>query len=1209
MLVAQWTRRRLTHAALGIGLILGIVPTNAQTTSNWISPTGGTFSDDGNWDAGVPGMDDVAEIALPGAAFSVDFTNSVSNDRLLLRSGNVTFNLGGNTYELLNPESGQFATDVSVHVGMQAGDDALLTLLGGSLLSNKVHIADSAGSKGAIEVGANAIWNNAVGFYIGVGGEGAMVVRDGGSVSTAFATALGLQAGSEGTLTITGSDGNGNASNWNGDLIVGFEGRGIAKVEDGALAVAPSAYFGVSAGAQGAVDVTGTDGNANPSQLLMAVTGVGDKGEGELNITGGGAATTLIWGFIGARAGSQGTATVSGAGSSWTVGSSLFVGGKQDFLATQEDESDGVPGEYGDATLIVSDGGVAMTGALAASRADLLGNGLILTGGVLLDDYDIVFDSAQKMLTFGASDEGVMQVDLSAPVPLLGAGHKGVGSITITNGLAVSSEEATLGNLAGSHGTATVTGPGTSWATQELRVGRFGSGTLDISDGATMTSNMARIGQNTGASGAVTVGSGSQWTNQEVVFVGERGTGSLTVEAGATVETRTLLASIGDLHGGGEIHTRGLVVDGLDLQFDSTHGLQQTFAFGSGGQLHLDLTGPSPGILGVGYHGEGTMTISEGREVFTEGNSGVGAGTSGAIGWQAGSNGSVLVTGVDDQGNRSTWRATHGIHVGLAGTGSLTVADGALVDAGISVIALETGSKGTVTVIGSERAGEPTTWVSFGGLSVGTVLGNHTGQGRIDVLNGGFGFAGSNLPDLPFVPLPTISFGDDSQVNVSGSVVDVEGVLKQSFFYAGGILQMFGDMNVTDGGRFVTRGISELGNTSGNPAVATIRGSDSLGNESSWVAQGGMLVGWYGPAVLNIEDGAHVATSYAGLATAFDSEGETIANVTGTNGNGVPSRWELLDNLYVGGFTLTGETDSASLLPNPGTLNITAGGLVTSKEGWISINGVTGTVNVVGQGGGLTSTWSVSERLRVGIDGIGQLNILDGGFVSSASGYVGELSGGSGSVTVSGAGSLWSVTGDLVLGGSSLADDTPGNGTLTVRDGGVVEVGGSFKIHAGSELNGNGTVLGTIQTAGLISPGNSAGTLTVEGDVDSLSSAVLAIELGGSGVGAFDVLNILGTFHANGQLLVSLIDGFHPNGTESFTILMSAGVTGYFANAVPNFGDSALGVTIGDLTMDVTYDYLGGSIILTNVVPEPSSLMLLVAAGGLVCRKKRRIAS
>ena len=81
-----------------------------------------------------------------------------------------------------------------------------------------------------------------------------------------------------------------------------------------------------------------------------------------------------------------------------------------------------------------------------------------------------------------------------------------------------------------------------------------------------------------------------KWTNSDSLYVGNYGSGTLTVADGGVITAGTLFASLGDLFGNGTITTKGAVLD-TDLVFDSTHGLQQTFAFGTGGTLTLNLDG------------------------------------------------------------------------------------------------------------------------------------------------------------------------------------------------------------------------------------------------------------------------------------------------------------------------------------------------------------------------------------------------------------------------------------------------------------------------------------------------------------------------------------------------------------------------------------------------------------------------------------------
>ena len=90
--------------------------------------------------------------------------------------------------------------------------------------------------------------------------------------------------------------------------------------------------------------------------------------------------------------------------------------------------------------------------------------GTIITGG-LVSDVDLVFDAAhglKQTLTLASlpGQNVTIQFDMSNPAngPTVGAGWIGTGSLTIRNGIAVSTSSGYLGYNRGSAGTATVHG-------------------------------------------------------------------------------------------------------------------------------------------------------------------------------------------------------------------------------------------------------------------------------------------------------------------------------------------------------------------------------------------------------------------------------------------------------------------------------------------------------------------------------------------------------------------------------------------------------------------------------------------------------------------------------------------------------------------------------------------------------------------------------
>ena len=71
----------------------------------------------------------------------------------------------------------------------------------------------------------------------------------------------------------------------------------------------------------------------------------------------------------------------------------------------------------------------------------------------------------------------------------------------------------------------------------------------------------------------------------------------------------------------------------------------------------------------------------------------------------------------------------------------------------------------------------------------------------------------------------------------------------------------------------------------------------------------------------------------------------------------------------------------------------------------------------------MNSVWTTVQDLNVGDSGHGTLNILAGGRVTNASGFVANTAGSTGEVTVDGAQSFWGNSADLYVG-------TAGNGSL-----------------------------------------------------------------------------------------------------------------------------------------------------------------------------------
>ena len=142
-------------------------------------------------------------------------------------------------------------------------------------------------------------------------------------------------------------------------------------------------------------------------------------------------------------------------------------------------------------------------------------------------------------------------------------------------------------------------------------------------------------------------------------------------------------------------------------------------------------------------------------------------------------------------------------------------------------------------------------------------------------------------------------------------------------------------------------------------------------------------VGYTTAGSLTIDNGDFLASDYGYIG--YDSTATGMVTVDGWGGT-FCSTWSNSSDLY-GGYN------------GSGTLSITSGGSVSNTNGYIGYNsGSTGMVTVDGCG----STWTNSGDLYVGNSGSGTLSITNGGSVSDTVGYIGYYSGSTGMVTVDG---------------------------------------------------------------------------------------------------------------------------------------------------------------------------------------------------------------
>ncbi len=145
-----------------------------------------------------------------------------------------------------------------------------------------------------------------------------------------------------------------------------------------------------------------------------------------------------------------------------------------------------------------------------------------------------------------------------------------------------------------------------------------------------------------------------------------------------------------------------------------------------------------------------------------------------------------------------------------------------------------------------------------------------------------------------------------------------------------------------------------------------------------------------------------------------------------------------------------------------------------------------------------------------------------------------------------------------------------------------------FSLGATQILMGSGTVLGNVVAASgsHIAPGNSAGILTLTGNLTLNSGALLDFDL--ANTAASDKISMTGsTLYLTGQqfsdFVFTPLDGF---GAGIYVLIDAGGIQG-------NLGDNLSG-NIGGLSALLT---TSGNDLVLNVVPEPSIWILLATSG------------
>jgi T5SS/PEP-CTERM-associated repeat protein len=1238
--------------------------------------TGNAWADTG---FGTPGANTTATIqVVGGGTLRTERSNLGSGAGGPLSNGHehsVTDVLvsGGGSSWFVTPASLD-GGDASLNLASVARSESFVTVANGGLL----HI-------NAVPAGA------AAGLYVGNGGTGRLDITAGGQVrvtgaagttSNSYVTVAG-QAGSQGTVNVSGAGSSLTLSGRVANLDVGNGAGAVAtmRVADGGKVSSGGLNLG-SFGATGKLTVD--NGLVEVNQGTYGRLIVGNNSVGNLLVTNGGVLDAALnpgacvgsfcASFVGYRAGSSGSMTIQGTGSEVRTLRSFTAGD------VWVDSFAGVAGGTTTADIKILAGGSLRT------QGASLGSG---NNGPQANGEEKSFVS---VLIDGTGSQWVVTrnlVDNAGSVGMTVAGFaNATANVTVSNGglLRIDGTGGTSNNNgisigAGGKGSVTVTGAHSRLETagpgRYINVGQGAAGTegsFGLLAGGQASAFFLNVGRD-GAKGSVLIdGAGSLVTlsgvntgvgslSQAFMSVGRNGgTGALTLSNGGQLvindggqDSRTL-GSVGAIIGRENGGVGSLLVTGAGSKLSITStslapaaGVADNFNpflavgrdAGSVGDLKI-LAGGEVSLLGSAHS---TTTFSRGTGFYVGGNSDTVVGGTGAA-LVSGLGSALHVDGVDGF-----------VAVGMDSIGTLTLADQALLTTNIINVGRSTAGVGSLLVDHSQitLSGQQTgSTLSGAGLSIGNrggtgsaVLSNGSvlaitnmgsagaglnlgGTGLNPFGNGQLTMSGGSRVQITTAPgLATLSIGRDGsgQAALSGvSVIDIG----DGTAYVGRLAGGSGALTLSSGSS-VRAGVVNIGGGSdsvaGGVGTVTVSGGGSELRASG--AVGFIGVGRLGGVgVLSLSNGAQATAVALGVGRGAGAVGNLLVSnaavvLSGQQTGGL----QLGAGLGIGqlgGTGLASFTSSTVSISNAGTLDV---GL--NIGGTAALPGGNGTLLATDTSFSLAAS-TAGAHLVVGYGGTGSAT-LNHSTVNIAGATASEL------IIARQAGSA----GTLVVNSGSVINATyVGVGSL---QGGIDGGQALLKLNASTlnattlEIGRYGVVGGTLGVInanvinrGVLSPGNSPGTLTINGNLDT-HGGKLVLEVEDDGTGhfvtdqlvlspgsVFDLHNTQVEFHFLGSTNPNQfaagggmdldnflkIDDGHGQAVGLSTVFASQGSSWEQALSGSNFSASSSSYQV---TLQMNMDHSGSFALTAAPVPEPQTWLLWMGGLlGLGARARRR---
>ena len=451
--------------------------------------------------------------------------------------------------------------------------------------------------------------------------------------------------------------------------------------------------------------------------------------------------------------------------------------------------------------------------------------------------------------------------------------------------------------------------------------------------------------------------------------------------------------------------------------------------------------------------------------------------------------------------------------------------------------------------------------------------------------------------------------GNNNSITVgAGSALNITSIMKNGIFdgsAAGGFIKAGAGTLTLSGANSYTGTTTISGGTLEIGEAGTLGGGNYAGDISN------------GGALLYSSSANQTLSGFITGSGSITMSGSGTLTLTQTF-NDFPTHY-FNGAITVNSGTLIAPNEYWTLNPTSITVN---GGILNmqtrpSELGYLALNGGTVTSNgventsfgniilytdtTVHAGGAAVSTISVNQVKLRGTNGFD----VSAGSTLNLTSEVGEY-GGAGSLSKTGSGTL------------SLSGANTYTGTTAVNEGKLI-VNGNIStsilttVASGATLGGSGTVRAlTIASGAFVTPGNSPGILTVNGNYTQAGTYSAEITGTTAGVGGYDQIVVTGTVDITGGSLVALFSsGSYALGDKLFILTNdgSDAITGSYSG----FAQGATVASYGGFDWAISYladatgnTFTGGNDIALMAVPEPSASLLIGSFGALALLRRRR---